>query len=128
IPHAVIADSAAASMMAAGEVDCVVTGADRIAANGDTANKIGTYSLAVAAAHHAIPLYVVAPTSTLDSDTPTGAEIPIEQRAGAEITSRFEARNPAFDVTPAALIAAIVTEEGVHRAPFDHSLPRAHVR
>jgi methylthioribose-1-phosphate isomerase len=113
IPHAVIADSAAASLMAAGEVDCVVTGADRIAANGDTANKIGTYSLAVLAAHHELPFYVVAPTSTVDLDTPTGAEIPIEERSGAELTTRFAARNPAFDVTPATLITAIVTEHGV---------------
>ena len=113
IPHAVIADSAAASLMAAGEVDCVVTGADRIAANGDTANKIGTYSLAILAAHHELPFYVVAPTSTIDPETPTGADIPIEERAGAELTTRFAARNPAFDVTPAALITAIVTEHGV---------------
>jgi methylthioribose-1-phosphate isomerase len=118
IPHAVIADSAAASLMARGEVDCVVTGADRIAANGDTANKIGTYSLAVLARHHGLPLYVVAPSSTLDSATPNGAAIPIEERDGAEITTRFAARNPAFDVTPAELIAAIVTEVGVHRAPY----------
>jgi methylthioribose-1-phosphate isomerase len=122
IPHAVIADSAAASLMAAGEVDCVVTGADRIAANGDTANKIGTYSLAVLAVHHGIPLYVVAPTSTVDLATPSGAGIPIEERAPAEITSRFAAHNPAFDVTPADLIAAIVTEHGVHRAPYMQSL------
>jgi methylthioribose-1-phosphate isomerase len=122
IPHAVIADSAAASLMAAGEVDCVVTGADRIAANGDTANKIGTYSLAVLAAHHGIPLYVVAPTSTVDLGTPTGAGIPIEERDPAEITTRFNARNPAFDVTPGDLIAVIVTEHGVHRAPFAESL------
>ncbi|HKC21522.1 MAG TPA: S-methyl-5-thioribose-1-phosphate isomerase [Gaiellaceae bacterium] len=115
IPHAVIADSAAASLMAAAEVDCVVTGADRIAANGDTANKIGTYSLAVLAAHHGIPFYVVAPTSTVDPDTPSGAEIPIEERAGAEVTARFAARNPAFDVTPAELITAIVTEHGVRQ-------------
>jgi methylthioribose-1-phosphate isomerase len=125
IPHTVIADSAAGSLMARGEVDCIFTGADRIAANGDTANKIGTYSLAVLAAHHGIPLYVVAPTSTLDPETPTGARIPIEERSGDEITTRFAARNPAFDVTPAALIAAIVTEEGVHQAPFETSLPRA---
>jgi methylthioribose-1-phosphate isomerase len=122
IPHAVIADSAAASLMAAGDVDCVVTGADRIAANGDTANKIGTYSLAVLAAHHGIPLYVVAPTSTVDLATATGAEIPIEERAAAEITTRFAARNPAFDVTPANLITAIVTEHGVHRTPYAQSL------
>jgi methylthioribose-1-phosphate isomerase len=115
IPHAVIADSAAASLMAAGEVDCVVTGADRIAANGDTANKIGTYSLAVLAAHHDLPFYVVAPTSTIDLDTPNGADIPIEERSGAELTARFPARNPAFDVTPAELITAIVTEHGVRQ-------------
>ena len=125
IPHAVIADSAAAHLMSRGEVDCIVTGADRIAANGDTANKIGTYGLAVAAAHHRLPLYVVAPTSTLDPGTATGAEIPIEERAAAEVTTRFPARNPAFDVTPAELITAIVTELGVHRAPFEDSLPRA---
>jgi methylthioribose-1-phosphate isomerase len=113
IPHAVIADSAAGSLMASGEVDCVVTGADRIAANGDTANKIGTYSLAVLAAHHGIPFYVVAPTSTIDPQTPTGTDIPIEHRAPDELTSRFPARNPAFDVTPAELITAIVTEQGV---------------
>jgi len=125
IPYAVIADSAAASLMAAGEVDCVVTGADRIAANGDTANKIGTYSLAVLAAHHAIPLYVVAPTSTIDLATADGGAIPIEERDAAEITTRFAARNPAFDVTPSALIAAIVTEEGIHRAPYAESLAAA---
>src|SRR6266545_809108 len=122
IPHAVIADSAAASLMAAGDVDCVVTGADRIAANGDTANKIGTYALAVLAAHHDIPLYVVAPTSSVDLSAQTGADIPIEERAAAEITDRFAARNPAFDVTPAELIGAVVTEHGVHRAPYTHSL------
>jgi methylthioribose-1-phosphate isomerase len=122
IPHAVIADSAAGSLMARGEVDLVVTGADRIAANGDTANKIGTYSLAVLAAHHGIPFYVVAPTSTLDRETPDGSGIPIEERDPAELTTRFPARNPAFDVTPAALIAAIVTEDGVRRAPYEESL------
>jgi methylthioribose-1-phosphate isomerase len=122
IPQAVIADSAAGSLMARGEVDLVVTGADRIAANGDTANKIGTYSLAVLAAHHEIPFYVVAPTSTLDRGTADGSGIPIEERDPAELTSRFPARNPAFDVTPAALIAAIVTEGGVHRAPYEESL------
>ncbi|HMI28531.1 MAG TPA: S-methyl-5-thioribose-1-phosphate isomerase [Gaiellaceae bacterium] len=122
VPHAVIVDSAAASLMAGGEVDCVVTGADRIAANGDTANKIGTYSLAVLAAHHGIPLYVVAPTSTVDLSTASGTDIPIEERPGAELTTRFPARNPAFDVTPAGLIAAIVTEHGVQRAPYSASL------
>jgi methylthioribose-1-phosphate isomerase len=125
IPASVIADSAAGSLMAAGEVTHVVTGADRIARNGDTANKIGTYGLAVLAAHHGIPFYVVAPTSTLDPATPTGAEIPIEERDSAEVTGRFAARNPAFDVTPAALITAIVTEEGVHRPPYAESLPFA---
>jgi methylthioribose-1-phosphate isomerase len=123
IPFSVIADGAAASLMASGEVDCIVTGADRIAANGDTANKIGTYGLAVAAARHEIPLYVVAPTSTLDPETATGAEIPIEARDPHEVSSRFPARNDAFDVTPAELIAAIVTEAGVHRAPYAESLP-----
>ena len=122
IPHAVIADSAAASLMARGEVDVVVTGADRIAANGDTANKIGTYSLAVLAHHHEIPLYVVAPTSTVDLSTTDGAGIPIEERDPAEITARFPARNPAFDVTPARLIDAIVTETGVHRRPYVETL------
>src|SRR5690242_3312128 len=86
IPHAVIVDSAAASLMARGEVDCVITGADRIAANGDTANKIGTYALAVLAQHHGLPLYVVAPTSTVDRALATGAGIPIEERSGEEIT------------------------------------------
>jgi methylthioribose-1-phosphate isomerase len=122
IQHVVIADAAAGSLMAAGEVDCVVVGADRIAANGDTANKIGTYPLAVLAHHHEIPLVVVAPTSTLDAATASGREIPIEERDGAEVTERFPARNPAFDVTPAALIAAIVTERGVHRPPYEGSL------
>jgi len=125
IPHAVIADSAAASLMVAGEVDCVITGADRIAANGDTANKIGTYSLAVLARHHGIPLYIVAPSSTVDLGTPDGSGIPIEERDPAEITARFAARNPAFDVTPADLIAAIVTEAGVHRTPYADSLSGA---
>jgi methylthioribose-1-phosphate isomerase len=124
IPHAVIADGAAASFMARGDIDLVVTGADRIAANGDTANKIGTYGLAVLAAHHGLPLVVVAPTSTLDPSLPTGDEIPIEERDPAEVTRRFEARNPAFDVTPAELVGAIVTERGVHRAPYAESLPR----
>jgi methylthioribose-1-phosphate isomerase len=118
IPHAVIADSAAASLMAAGEVDAVLTGADRIAANGDAANKIGTYGLAVLAGHHSIPFYVVAPTSTVDLATATGAEIPIEERDPGEITERFPALNLAFDVTPASLITAIVTEHGVHSAPY----------
>jgi methylthioribose-1-phosphate isomerase len=123
VPFSVIADSAAASLMAAGDVDCVLTGADRIAANGDTANKIGTYSLAVAAQFHEVPLYVVAPTTTIDQATATGAGIPIEERDRTELTARFPARNPAFDVTPAKLVSAIVTEEGVHRAPYEETLP-----
>ena len=122
IPHAVIADSAAGSLMALGEVDLVVTGADRIAANGDTANKIGTYSLAVLATHHRIPFYVVAPSSTLDLATHAGSAIPIEERDPGELTERFPARNPAFDVTPAGLISAIVTENGVHRSPYEETL------
>src|SRR3978361_2355155 len=117
IPHAVIADSAAASLMAAGKVDCVITGADRIAADGDTANKIGTYSLAVLARHHDIPLYIVAPSTTVDLHTLDGSGIPIEERDPAEITARFAARNPAFDGTPAALITAIETEAGAGRRP-----------
>jgi methylthioribose-1-phosphate isomerase len=125
IPYAVIADAASASLMARGDVSAVLTGADRIAANGDTANKIGTYGLAVVAHRHEIPLYVVAPTSTLDASIERGADIPIEERDPAEVSTRFRARNPAFDVTPAELIAAIVTEEGVHRPPYAVSLPRA---
>ncbi len=120
-----ITDNAAAWFMARGEVDLVVTGADRIAANGDSANKIGTYGLGVLCRHHGIPLVIVAPTSTVDPATATGAGIPIEERDGAEVTPRFAARNPAFDVTPAELIAAIVTENGVHRPPFACSLAGA---
>jgi methylthioribose-1-phosphate isomerase len=123
IPFSVIVDGAAPSLMAAGEVDAVLTGADRIAANGDVANKVGTFGLAVAAAHHELPLYVVAPTSTLDPGAATGQDIPIEERDPAEVTSRFPARNPAFDVTPAEFVAAIVTEIGVHRAPYAESFP-----
>jgi methylthioribose-1-phosphate isomerase len=130
IPHRVIADGVAASLMARGEIDLVVTGADRIAANGDTANKIGTYSLAVLAAHHGVPFYVAAPVSTIDPALPSGAGIPIEERDGAEVrglagrkTAPDESPvfNPAFDVTPAPLIAAIVTERGIHRPPYSFS-------
>jgi methylthioribose-1-phosphate isomerase len=122
VPHTVVADAAAGALLASGEVECVLVGADRIAANGDTANKIGTYPLAVLADRHDVPFYVVAPTSTLDLETPGGAEIPIEERDPREVSSRFPAWNPAFDVTPAALITAIVTELGVHRAPYAESL------
>jgi methylthioribose-1-phosphate isomerase len=125
VPFAVVVDSAAASLMARDEVDCVLTGADRIAANGDVANKIGTYALALAASHHEIPLYVVAPTSTLDAATATGLDVPIEGRDPSEISSRFPALNPAFDVTPGDLVSAIVTEHGVHRPPYATSLPLA---
>ena len=125
IPHGVIADSAAGAMMATGDLTHVLTGADRIAANGDVANKIGTYGLAVLARHHGLPFYVVAPTSTVDLATPNGAEIPIEERDGAELTPRFPAQNPAFDVTPAELVTAIVTELGVHRPPYEKSLGEA---
>ena len=113
--------------MARGEVDLVVTGADRIAANGDTANKIGTYALAVLARHHGVPFYVAAPFSTIDPSIPSGAEIPIEEREAAEVRrvgaqptapERSPVYNPAFDVTPAALIAAIITERGVFRPPY----------
>ena len=125
IPFSVIVDGAAASLMASGDVDVVVTGADRIAANGDMANKIGTYGLAVSARHHGIPFVVVAPTTTLDPGIETGAGIPIEERRAGEVSERFPARNPAFDVTPGELVSAIVTEEGVHRAPYERSLPHA---
>jgi methylthioribose-1-phosphate isomerase len=122
IPFSVIVDGAGAALMAAGEVDVVFTGADRIAANGDVANKVGTYGLAVTASRHEIPFFVVAPTSTLDLSTATGADIPIEERDPVEVSKRFPARNLAFDVTPAELVSAIVTENGVHRAPYETSL------
>jgi methylthioribose-1-phosphate isomerase len=122
IPFDVIVDAAAASLMASGVVDVVFTGADRIAANGDVANKVGTYGLALAAQHHDIPFVVVAPTSTLDPAAASGSDIPIEEREPTEVSARFPARNPAFDVTPASLVSAIVTEVGVHRAPYESSL------
>ena len=127
IPHRLIADVVAASVMARGEVDLVVTGADRIAANGDTANKIGTYALAVLAKHHAVPFYVAAPFSTIDPAIASGREIVIEERDAAEVRrvgpeqtapDASPVYNPAFDVTPAELIAAIVTERGVCRPPY----------
>ena len=122
IPHSVVADAAAGSLIAHGEVDAILTGADRIAANGDTANKIGTYPLAVLADRHGVPFYVVAPSSTVDLAAPGGDAIPIEERDPVEVSDRFPARNPAFDVTPASLVTAIVTEEGVHRPPYQESL------
>jgi methylthioribose-1-phosphate isomerase len=127
IPVTVLADNMAASLMRAGEVDLCIVGADRIAANGDVANKIGTYGVAVAARHHDIPFYVAAPASTFDPETPSGDAIVIEQRAPDEIACGFGKRtaprdvrfhNPAFDVTPAALVTAIVSDVGVHRAPY----------
>ena len=136
IDATLIADSAAASLMAANEVDVVILGADRIAANGDVANKVGTYSLAVLARHHGIPFYVAAPTSTIDPATPDGAAIRIEERdpdelrvfGGRQVAPTGAAvRNPAFDVTPARLVTAIVTEVGVARRPYARSLP-SHLR
>lgn len=128
IPHVLITDNMAGHFMARGEVDAVVVGADRIASNGDTANKIGTYSLAVLAAHHGIPFYVAAPSSTIDDSLKNGALIPIEERSSDEVTricgcriapAGTKALHPAFDVTPSDLITAIVTEKGVFRKPFD---------
>jgi methylthioribose-1-phosphate isomerase len=122
IPHAVLADNAAASLMAAGQVDLVLTGADRVAADGSVANKVGTYGLAVLARHHAVPFVVVAPVSTVDPETPDGASITVEHRSANEVTrmagqmvapAGTHAYNPAFDVTPPDLVTAIVTEEGV---------------
>jgi methylthioribose-1-phosphate isomerase len=133
VPQSVIPDAAAGALMAAGRVDLVVTGADRIAANGDVANKIGTYSLAVLARHHDLPFYVAAPTSTIDPHTPSASEIVIEDRAEAEVTTPLgvqaapegvPATNPAFDVTPAELVTAIITERAVARPPFADSLAR----
>ncbi len=127
IPYSVQPDSAAASLIAQGGVDIVVVGADRIAKNGDTANKVGTYPLALVARRHAIPFYVVAPSSTFDLACPSGAEIPIEQRAALEVTHPLgtqaapegsEVFNPAFDVTPAELVSGWVTEKGILRPPF----------
>ncbi len=126
-----IPDGAAAFLMSRGEVSCVVVGADRIAANGDVANKIGTYGLALAAARHGVPFYVAAPTSTLDRATATGADIPIEERAGDELLSLggvavaaagARGRYPAFDITPAELVTAIITDRGVARPPYGESL------
>ena len=131
IPVTLIADNMAGHMMARGEVDAVVVGADRIARNGDVANKIGTYSVAVLARENGLPFYVAAPLSTVDLQTPSGAEIPIEERSADEVTHHggrrlapvgVEVRNPAFDVTPARYVTAIVTEAGVARAPYDESL------
>ena len=130
----VIADNMAGALFATDPPDIVLVGSDRIAANGDVANKIGTYGLAVLARHHDVPFYVLAPTSTVDLNTPTGAEIPIEQRSADEIRRGFgkltapadtPVWSPAFDVTPNELIAGIVTERGIHRPPYGESLAAA---
>jgi methylthioribose-1-phosphate isomerase len=134
IDTTIITDNMSAALMGQGKVDLVVVGADRIAANGDTANKVGTYPLAVLAARHGIPFYVCAPTSSVDLATADGSLIEIEERAAEEVLEfrgvrvappGTEVRNPAFDVTPAELITGIVTEEGVMRAPFTSSLAGA---
>jgi methylthioribose-1-phosphate isomerase len=131
IPVTLLTDGMAGWLMRRGEISCVVVGADRIAANGDVANKIGTYSLAVLARHHGVPFYVAAPWSTVDLATPTGEGIPIEERGGEEVTivegrpiapAGVPARYPAFDVTPAELVAAIITERGVVGAPHRDGL------
>ena len=133
IPATLVADVMAGSLMAAGEVDCVVVGADRIAANGDVANKVGTYGLAVLARHHGIPFYVAAPLSTVDPACPDGAAIPVERRGAEEVAVvaghrvapvRVAVENRAFDVTPAGLVTAVVTEAGVATAPLGESLAR----
>lgn len=133
IPTTVIADNMAGAMMQKGKIAAVVVGADRIAANGDTANKIGTYTVAVLAKEHGIPFYVAAPFSSIDMETPDGSKMPIEQRAAREMThvgptriapEGVKVENPAFDVTPNALIAAIITERGVARPPYLESLQR----
>jgi methylthioribose-1-phosphate isomerase len=131
IPTTLICDNMAGTMMAQGKVQAVVVGADRIAANGDTANKIGTYTVAILAREHHIPFYVAAPFSTVDMETPDGSRIPIEQRAASEVThiagrqmapDSVLIENPAFDVTPSRYIAAIITERGLARAPYVESL------
>jgi methylthioribose-1-phosphate isomerase len=134
IDTTVITDSMAGSLMRQGRVNFIVVGADRIAANGDTANKIGTYSVAVLAREHDVPFYVAAPLSTIDLDTPDGSHIPIEERDPREVTHVKNAQlapegarvwNPAFDVTPHRLIAGIITERGICRAPYTESLRQA---
>ncbi|HTD54772.1 MAG TPA: S-methyl-5-thioribose-1-phosphate isomerase [Silvibacterium sp.] len=131
IPTTVICDNMAASLMRRGKIRAVVVGADRIAANGDVANKIGTYGVAVLAREHGIPFFVAAPWSTIDLETATGDEIPIEERAAVEVTHHagkqltpngVGVENPAFDVTPARYVTAIITERGVLRAPYSESL------
>jgi methylthioribose-1-phosphate isomerase len=131
IPTTVISDNMAGAMMSQGKIGAIVVGADRIAANGDVANKIGTYTVAILAKEHGIPFYVAAPISTVDLDCPDGSQIPIEQRNAREVThiagkqmvpDGVEIENPAFDVTPAKYVAAIITEKGIARAPYGESL------
>jgi methylthioribose-1-phosphate isomerase len=131
IPTTVISDNMSGAMMKQGKIGAVIVGADRIAANGDVANKIGTYTVAVLAKEHGIPFYVAAPISTVDLETPDGSQIPIEQRNPAEVThiagkaitpAGVGVENPAFDVTPAKYVTAIVTECGIARAPYEQSL------
>lgn len=131
IPTTVISDNMSGAMMRQGKIGAVIVGADRIAANGDVANKIGTYTVAVLAKEHGIPFYVAAPISTVDLETPDGSKIPIEQRSAAEVThiagkamtpAGVQVENPAFDVTPAKYVTAIVTERGIARAPYEQSL------
>jgi methylthioribose-1-phosphate isomerase len=131
IPTTVISDNMAGAMMKQGKIGAIVVGADRIAANGDVANKIGTYTVAVLAKEHGIPFYVAAPISTVDLETPDGSKIPIEQRNAKEVThiagkqmvpDGVSIENPAFDVTPAKYVAAIITERGIARAPYEDSL------
>jgi methylthioribose-1-phosphate isomerase len=125
VPSTLIVDSAAAITMQRKEIRAVVVGADRIARNGDTANKIGTYGVAIAAAHHGIPFYVAAPRSTFDLELASGTEIPIEERSADEVRIAADdaVYNPAFDVTPGRLIAGFITEYGVLAPPYDDSLP-----
>jgi methylthioribose-1-phosphate isomerase len=131
IPVTVLPDGAAPALLASGQVDAVITGCDRVAANGDTANKIGTYSLALAARHHDVPFYVAGPRSTLDPHTATGADIEIEQRDGGEVRAvagldvSTAVWNPAFDVTPAELITGLITDAGVLRAPYGPAIAGA---
>ena len=134
IPSTLVVDSAAGMLMRRGEIGCVITGADRIAANGDTANKIGTYTLAVLARENDIPFYIAAPISTVDMSLPDGDQIEIEQRSSSEVTEfrgvpiapdGVEALNPGFDVTPAKYVSAIITEAGISRPPFINSLVQA---
>jgi methylthioribose-1-phosphate isomerase len=131
IPTTVISDNMAGAMMKQGKIGAIVVGADRIAANGDVANKIGTYTVAVLAKENGIPFYVAAPFSTIDLDTPDGTKIPIEQRNPREVShiagkqmvpDGVEIENPAFDVTPAKYVGAIITERGIAKAPYTESL------